>query len=110
MEKYKLSPCVSSAVTALPENVSAWEFAKHLFEMHPEYTQNKIKAYFNSIDEAYQGQKQPIHTYLEVIAKKFPDSELLYTQLVMLGLYQIDKELNQLIPEQIMRDMENSLN
>jgi len=48
MTKYTLSPCVQSAVSHLPEEVTVWEFAKHLFEMHPEYTNHQMGKYMCS--------------------------------------------------------------
>jgi len=97
-KNYTLSPCVQSAVSALPPEVTAWEFAKHLILMHPEYTESKVEPFIGKIDQSYEGKTNQMSHWLDEIAQRYPNEELIHTQLVILALYLIDSSLKELIP------------
>jgi len=109
MKPFNLSPCVQSAVSALPENLTRWDLARHLIEMHPEYTKSTVAPHIENIAKQYQGQTIPISEILSQIQNHYPKEDLLHTQLVILGLYEIDESLNKLIPADSMEHIKQNL-
>lgn len=102
MDNIALSPCVTSAKSKLPTQVTAWQFLKDLLRMHPEYVHHQMtEDDFKKVDEAFKGDTKSVEKWLEMISSKYPKETLLHTRLVMLGLIEIDPTIQSLFPEKI---------
>lgn len=95
-----LSPCVESVVHRLPEEATSWDIAKKLFEMHPEYTHGMMSEYITRVDESFSGRSKNTGNWLEAISEHYPRETLLHGRLVILGLYELDPSLHQVLPEE----------
>lgn len=110
MEERTLSPCVQSALRNLPEEVTAWEFVEYLFGLHPEYVTDQMRRLFPVIDASYEGEFRSLRGWLRKVEKMYPEDDFLDSGMVIVALMQIDPDLNDLVPQDVIEEIEDLIN
>ena len=103
------SPCVHSAVNALPDEVSVWDIVKYLLQIHPEYATEEIRNVLSTIDANYVGEKKLIQEWLVDVKNMYPREDLLHTGLVIVALLRIDPNLKKLFSSEAIASVESRI-
>lgn len=104
-----LSPCASSAARAAGETATSWAIVRELLLMHPEYTHGRMEPLIAGIDNKFRGKARPTTAWFDALATLFPNEPQLHGRLVVVGLYEIDDALKQVVPEDAIKTIRDDM-